>query len=140
MSAHCSPSRATYLLAPSPLCIDSTSTASLSLSLALLLLLLLMSVSDKQDIYAGKLFLWVDTFCIFAHWPDDAAGLADAKACMLQQWRLQTTWHGVSLSDIQHQVKAMRSQFYIRRTNRAGSGPDEVVCTLQQAEEEEESH
>ena len=95
-----------------------------------------MSVSDKPDIHAGKLFLWVDTFCIFAHWPDDPAGLVDAKACMLSQWR-QATLPDVRLPDIQRAFEVVRSQFYIRRTNRAGSGPDEVVCTLQQAEEED---
>ena len=95
-----------------------------------------MSVSDKQDRYAGKLFLWVDTLRIFAHWPDDAAGLVDAKACMLSQWR-QATFPDVRLPDIQRAVEEVKSQFYIRRINSAGSGSDEVVCTLQQAEEEE---
>jgi hypothetical protein len=98
----------------------------------------LMSVSEKQDPCAGKLFLGVDMLRIFAHWPDDAAGLADAKACMLLQWRQPTTLHDVSLPDIHSAVEALKSQFYIRRSNRAGSGPDEVVCTLQQAEAEQE--
>jgi hypothetical protein len=119
---------------------DVSSTRRLVCLLVFLaaLALPLMSASEKQDPHAGKLFLWVNMLGIFAHWPDHAAGLADAKACMILQWRQPITLHDVSLPDIHNAVEALKSQFYIRRSNRAGSGPDEVVCTLQQAEAEQE--
>jgi hypothetical protein len=77
--------------------------------------------------------------CIFAWWPDDVEEHAKAKTCMLQQWRQATALHGVfaTLQDIDGAVKVVEAQFFICMINGLARGPDEVVCTLQQAQQNE---
>ena len=92
------------------------------------------SASAAAGTYKDKLFLWVDRLSIFAWWPDTAAGLADAKRTMIQQWRsCRIDYVQVPLDELESEVKIVKAQFYIRRIKEGNAGPDEVVCRLEEA-------